>query len=337
MRSDQQFGSELFLKIAHRYRLDLNFYAALDEAQLGDLYAWLEQMFPAESDPHRGSGKAFWAGPRDSIAHVRDAILTRLVNTGTERGVEVLRRVIAQIADRKWLVYQLLAADQIMRARTWTPLSPREIIRITESPSGVLVQSAQHLAEVLVNAVRKYERELYGEQTPIRDLWDVQANKALRPVDENALSDHVQRFLKRELVESGIILNREVEISRVPGAPSGKRTDIKVDGISRIENSDKVNIITAVIETKGCWNANLLTAIKSQLVDDYLVRLGAPVGIYMVGWFDKQQWDARDSRRSRTRGWTVEEAQRRLDREAAALTQAFIVRATVLNCRAPGS
>jgi hypothetical protein len=33
------------------------------------------------------------------------------------------------------------------------------------------------------------------------------------------------------------------------------------------------NTITAVIETKGCWNRELRTAMKTQLVDDYLVRL----------------------------------------------------------------
>ena len=110
-----------------------------------------------------------------------------------------------------------------------------------------------------------------------------------RPVDENALSDHVQRFLKRDLVEAGIILNREVEIGRVPGAGAGTRTDIKVDAIRQSEKSGSFNVITAVIETKGCWNDELLTAMKSQLVDDYLVRLAAPVGIYLVGWFDKKK------------------------------------------------
>ena len=93
----------------------------------------------------------------------------------------------------------------------------------------------------------------------------------------------MQRFLKRDLVDGGIILNREVEIGRVPGAGAGTRTDIKVDAIRQSENSGSFNVITAVIETKGCWNDELLTAMKSQLVDDYLVRLAAPVGIYLVG------------------------------------------------------
>jgi hypothetical protein len=93
---------------------------------------------------------------------------------------------------------------------------------------------------VLVDALRKYEQVLHGERTPVRALWDRQGDGTFRPVDENALSDHVRLFLRRELVESGIVLNREVEISRVPGAPVGWRTDIKVDALKKPENFERL-------------------------------------------------------------------------------------------------
>jgi hypothetical protein len=334
--ADQVFGHELFERLAHNYRHEQAFYSAFDEAQLAELYLWLAQAFPHRTDPHGRVGRPFWAGPRDSVAQLRDGVLTYLVNRGTEKGVAVIRRVVTQLSDLTWLVYQLLEAEQIMRTKTWAPLSPVEIVRVTESPRGLLVQSAQQLADVLVDALRNYERELHGEQTPVRGLWDRQGGgPAFRPVDENALSDDVRHFLSRNLVENGIILNREVEISRVPGAPVGKRTDIKVDAVRRTESSEKFGTITAVIETKGCWNPELLKAIKTQLVDDYLVRLAAPVGIYMVGWFDKAKWDATDSRKAGTPDWSIEEVLRRLNEEVAALPQAFILRAVVLDCHAP--
>jgi hypothetical protein len=46
-------------------------------------------------------------------------------------------------------------------------------------------------------------------------------------------------------------------------------------------------------------------AMKTQLVDDYLLRLAAPIGIYLVGWFDKRKWDPGDRRRGRTPGCTA--------------------------------
>jgi hypothetical protein len=154
-------------------------------------------------------------------------------------------------------------------------------------------------------------------------------------VDEPTLSDHIQRFLRRDLIESGVILNREVEISRGPGASMGKRTDIKVDAIAKSENSGRTEVITTVIETKGCWNQNLLTDMETQLVNDYLSRLATPFGIYAVGWFDKPKWDNDDYRKNRTPGWTIDEAQRQLDALAATLPPAFTVRPVVLDCHAP--
>ena len=332
---NRQFGVELFLKIAHEYRHDSSFYSSLTETQLGDLYTWLEQTFPAREDAHRQSAGAFFAGPRDSVAHLRDGILAQLVNKGTEAAIQALQNVLRQLPDRDWLAYQLLDAEQAMRRKTWLPLSPSEIIRVTETTRGVLIQSAAQLADALLQALQRYERELHGEQTPIRDLWDRQANHSLRPIDENALSDHVQRFLKRDLVDGGIILNREVEIGRVPGAGAGTRTDIKVDALQRSENSETFNTITAVIETKGCWNRELRTAMKAQLVDDYLMRLAAPVGIYLVGWFDKLKWDAADYRRGDTPDWSIKQAQDHLNEQAGSISKAFIVKAVVLDCHAP--
>ena len=64
-----------------------------------------------------------------------------------------------------------------------------------ESRDRLLVRSPQDLSDLLVDALRKYEAQLHSEQTPIRDLWDRQANGTFRPIEEDALSNHVSRFL----------------------------------------------------------------------------------------------------------------------------------------------
>jgi len=63
--------------------------------------------------------------------------------------------------------------------------------------------------------------------------------------------------------------------------------------------------------------------------------LAAPVGIYLVGWFDKLKWDGTDYRRSDTPDWSVEQAQGHLDQQAGPLSKTFIVKAVVLDCHAP--
>ena len=165
-------------------------------------------------------------------------------------------------------------------------------------------------------------------------LWAKQRSGKAIPVAEDALSDHVKMFLKRELADSEIVVNREVEVGRVPGAPLGSRTDIKIDAVRRDENGQAYDAIVAVIETKGCWNPEVFTAIEGQLRDDYLRRLGAPVGIYLVGWFDEANWDESDSRKRRVPSMGLSEARRLLDQKAAKLSKGYIIRAVVLDCHA---
>ena len=117
-----------------------------------------------------------------------------------------------------------------MRIATWSPLTPKEVLALADQPNLKLVTSPADLCEVLVAALQKFNAALHGAQTPVRDLWDRQKSKDIfRPIDENALSDVITRFLRAELGSSGIFANREVEVSRAPGAPVGQRTDILVN------------------------------------------------------------------------------------------------------------
>jgi hypothetical protein len=192
------------------------------------------------------------------------------------------------------------------------------------------------LCEVLVAALKKFNAALHGAQTPVRDLWDRQKGKDIyRPIDENALSDVIARFLRTELGSSGIFANREVEIGRVPGAPVGQRTDILVNAVRRRADGELFDPIATVIETKGCWNNDLFTALEEQLFRDYMIRLRALTGIYLVGWFDAEKWDPEDSRRDRVPKIPIDEAKAQLDKQAAALPDGFIVRPVILECHVP--
>jgi hypothetical protein len=170
----------------------------------------------------------------------------------------------------------------------------------------------------------------------VRDLWDRQRGKDIfRPIDENALSDVITRILRTELSSAGIFANREVEISRVPGAPVGQRTDILVNAVRRRPDGLSFDPIAAVIETKGCWNNELFTALEAQLFRDYMIRLRAQAGIYLVGWFDTEKWDPDDSRRDGVPKITIDKAKEQLSRQAAAIPQGFVIRPVVLECRVP--
>ncbi len=331
----EDIGAELFLRLANLGRFQPAFYMSLPEAALGDLYLWLERKFPHGEDPPMPLGIADYIGPREMVRDLRDGVLRHLVALGTDAALVALRIIVAECSHLTWLPLELSRAEQVMRTKTWSPLTPSEVLRLAASKRGRLVQSPDDLCEALLEALQKYQAELHGEQTPVQFLWARQAKGDLRPVDENALSDHVKAFLKKELADSGIVLNREVEVGRVPGAPVGRRTDIKVDAVRRGENGGTYDGIVAVIETKGCWNAELFTAMETQLRDDYLKRLGAPLGIYLVGWFDKANWDESDGRRKRTPSLGLTEVREALEKKAAECADGYLIRAVVLDCHAP--
>jgi hypothetical protein len=257
---------------------------------------------------------------------------------GTDAAVTALSELIAEHPEFGNLPYELSLAERAMRIATWSPLSPKEVLALADKPSLKLVTSPADLCEVLVAALGKFNASLHGAQTPVRDLWDRQSGKDIyRPIDENALSDVITRFLRTELGSSGIFANREVEVSRAPGAPVGRRTDILVNAVRRGSDGELFDPLAAVVEAKGCWNGELFTALEGQLFRNYMIPLRAQAGVYLVGWFDTQKWDPDDSRRARVPKIPVNEVRAQLDRQAAALPEGFVVRPVILKCRVPSN
>ena len=196
--------------------------------------------------------------------------------------------------------------------------------------------SAADLLAILLEILEKFAVDLHGAQTPVRDLWDRQGTSQLyRPIDENGFSDVVARYLRQHLVGEGIFANREVEVVRHPGAPVGTTDGHPDQHAPAHENGEPLDPIAAVIEAKGCWNAELFTALETQLVQDYMVQLRAPAGIYLVGWFDPVKWDPADSRRDRVPRETAENVRRIVEQQAAMAPEGFRVCAVVVEIAAP--
>jgi hypothetical protein len=335
MESDDDFAREALLRVASHFSFDNPFYRGLGERDIAALYLLMTRLFPRNDEAEPATG---FIGAWDSVGYLRDGIPRYLASLGTEAAVTALSELIAGHPEFGYLAYELSLAERAMRIATWSPLSPREVLALADKPDLMLVTSPADLCEVLVAALQKFNASLHGAQTPVRDLWDRQQSKDIyRPIDENALSDVITRFLRTELGSSGIFANREVEVTRVPGAPVGQRTDILVNAVRRRSDGELFDPLAAVVEAKGCWNAELFTALQRQLFQNYMIPLRAQAGVYLVGWFDTDQWDPDDSRRDRVPKIPIDEAQAQLDRQAAALPEGFVVRPVILQCRVPSS
>ena len=144
-------------------------------------------------------------GPLESIGYLRDGIPRYLANLGTEAAVTALSELIAVHPQFGHLAYDLSVAERATRIATWSPLTPKEVLALADKPNLQLVTSPADLCQVLVGALERFNAVLHGAQTPVRDLWDCQRGKDIfRPIDENALSDVIVRFLRAELGSAGI-------------------------------------------------------------------------------------------------------------------------------------
>ena len=72
--------------------------------------------------------------------------------------------------------------------------------------------------------------------------------------------------------------------------------------------------------------------MKTQLVNRYLKDNQCQHGLYLIGWFNCNQWDDNDYRKKQTPKLSIDEAQKKFDAQANELSQqGMLIKAFVLN------
>lgn len=320
IQRNTEFGREVITTLAHGLdRSAASIAKQLTEDQLADLYIWLVQQYPYAEDPGHEGGHS--VGPRESVADFRNSILHHLERRGTNKSCDAIRRIGSEFPGEKYLRWTLFEAQNITRRRTWVPPRPGDILRMASNQQTRLVQSGDQLISVLVESLKKLEAKLQGEMSAVQFLWDKD-----EPKDENSFSDFVKLHLDEDLTGRGIIVNREVRIHR------GEKTDIHVDAAMQDSQRKEYDSATVIIEVKGCWNQELDQAMETQLVDNYMKDSHCQHGLYLVGWFNCEQWNNKDYRKQRAPGIDICEAQRQFDTQAAELSKETMrIKAFVIN------
>jgi hypothetical protein len=327
-----EFGRRVVTAVAHEHSGDSwGVFGRLEEEQLTDLYLWLDSQFPASEDAFVEGANA--VSPRENIALWRDAIVHHLQGRGTPAAVAALRRLCQALPESFGVRWTLLQAETNTRRNTWRPLDPDSILALARDRQARLVRSADELLDVIQESLRRLEQRLHAETPAVRDLWDRTARDAFLPVDENAFSDYIKRFLDDDLRARGIIVNREVVIRSTRGSTPGERTDIQVDALRRDPGRDTYDALTVIIEVKGSWNDNLNDAMRSQLAERYLSGNNYQHGLYLVGWFDCDQLDAKGYRKVRSPGLTLDKAREKFADQAAVVSEqcGVVIRSFVID------
>ncbi|MEA1909107.1 MAG: hypothetical protein U9N43_08790, partial [Euryarchaeota archaeon] len=319
IRDDTEFGREVISAVAHNAE---SIGKRLTEDQLADLYVWLVRQYPHAEDPkHDDVHIAYIVEPRENVADFRDSILRHLKERGTYQACDAIKRISHELPELDWIKSTLWEARNNTRRCTWEPPQPADILEMAGDSQKCLVNSGDQLLDVLIESLKRLEEELQGETPAARDIWDRVDKKRYRPIDENGFSDYVKRHLEGDLKQRGIIANREVEIRRGEGSGTGERTDIYIDAVVRGSNGKNHDSVAVIIEVKGCWHNELDTAMKTQLVDRYLKDNPCQHGMYLVGWFNCDQWGYEDYRKKGCPKRDIGEARNRFDIQAAELSQ----------------
>lgn len=370
IKQDTEFGKEVISSMLNTVDRDVfNLIKFLKEDQLADLYIWLVQQYPHQEDPiHNG---AFIVTNRDSIAQLRDSTLSQLGSRTNDEAIKAMGRISIQVPKVHWLVKPLLLEIQNRMRREWKPLSSKNIFKLANDKQSRIIQNSDDLLELIIESLQRLEGQFQGINGTIPsaiDLWNEVSISSLKsvlidlltnlgteyvvkvpisqelshiinrflytPKDENRLSDYIKSFLDIDLKQRGLLVNREVEIRR------DDITDIKVDTFESASNHEEKNPITVIIEVKGCWNDELHSAMKTQLLDRYLYK--SPYnGLYVVGWYNCEKWDNSDYRKREAKrlvGDNIESVQETLNQQALTLSQSGLnIRAMVLNISLPNT
>ncbi|MEW6306596.1 MAG: hypothetical protein AB1705_24285 [Verrucomicrobiota bacterium] len=335
IEADAALAEKVLLRASDRLDHDRKiFLPTLTERQLADLYLKLNSLFSPETDPPRRKGVS-GVTLRQSVAWFRNDVISALESRGTEASCDELLR-LAKILPKEsvWLRWRLYNARMSKRRFGWSPPTPEIFLLLAQRAEGRLVKDTDDLLDVVVESLARFQVQLTQSTLPRSERfwhWDGADNnrKNFRHRDEAFLSDEVASWLRDDLSRRGIVIGREVQTRR------GQRTDVYVDAIARDESSSSLKTVTVVIEVKGCWNAEVRTAVDSQLVGDYLRPNGLTHGIYLVGWFVCALWEKPQNKLT---SGTFELAQQ----EVAKLVSAYDgeadrerVSGVVLDCRYP--
>lgn len=327
-----EFGEKVIyrmLELSHHE--GLNVIQILDEKKLSVLYIWLEKHFPRSEDPNfENESMAHFVGPRESVAEWRDSILRVLEKRGTKEACSAIAEIQNELPHLDWVKWYLLEAQNNMRRKAWVPIKPGELLALMKSKRSRFIQSGECLINCILESLDGLELKLQGETPAAIDLWN-HVNGKYTPKDENAFSDYVKRYLEEDLNNRGIIINREVEIRRGQGGSPGERTDIIIDAVVTDKEGAPTDVLSVVIEAKGCWHPELLIAMQSQLAGRYLHENRCQYGLYLIGWFNCKQWDEGDYRLKEAKKYNYADISNYLTKQAQELcVQGRIVRAKVI-------
>lgn len=294
--------------------------AQLNEQRVAELYVVAAKLYPYDTDPRPQAPRQMMG--MDYARELRDDLLRALRDRGTPASMDAIEWASRKLPERERLEWSLYAARRNILLKSWDPPHPSAILALAQSRQARYVQNGSQLLDILQESLGRLQTDLQGQLPAARFLWNQTSRTGLTPKGELDLSDWIARHLRTDLSERPIVVNREVQIRR------GQHTDIYIDAISQRLGIPSANV-SAILEVKGCWNAELMTAMRTQLASRYLKDNQTRHGMYVVGWFASPSWVGSQAQRCARRDPHALVSD--LGEQARALSETAEIRVSVLD------
>jgi hypothetical protein len=155
----------------------------LQEAELAELFCWLQDHFPAQEDP-----RTQMVSQRTRIAWWRDSLLDALVRRGTDAGVHALVVIRDRYPALEGLSTLVVQAGDARRAAAWRPPTPTAVVELGLDLDRRLVASDLDLLRVVLEALERIQRRLRPPAPAAPDLRDTAAHKPKRVLHLSAVT-----------------------------------------------------------------------------------------------------------------------------------------------------
>ena len=266
-----------------------------DATMTEQLFELLEEKYPAVEDIEMSG----FIGPRHHVQEFRTCCIVSLKEIASAESVAALERIAARHPGYSWIAYAAHQAEQKANRDAWVPFETAELVAVMKLAAGRVIRTEAELHAVVMEELQEINAKISarGILPAVYFLWD---EKPGLPKHEPRLSDWLALELRTRLSARGAVVNREVQVRSHNPKGLGERTDILIEVSTVGKQRTTDDVLRLVIEIKGCWNRELLSAPAVQLRDDYMNAMQTEHGIYLVFWFLCDRWCDNDFRKRDT-------------------------------------
>ena len=326
IEADEEFGRDLIGRLAGE--IEPTVARRLTESQLADLFTWIETRYPRADNPI--PEEAHYVGAREQIVIWHEHLLRELVGRGTYEAVQAFERLVLAYPKFVGLRAMREQAREAASRATWISPGPAQVLAMAQENTQRWIVSDEGLRRAVVDVLHTATDRLQGVNPQVQLLW---TDPPHEPRGEQKLSDWIAGFLEHELRGHAMVIGRETQIrASVSGQGRGESIDLKIDAVAG-EHTQGPPVVTVMIEVKGSWNPDLLTAMEAQLVERYLTG-SITQGIYLAGYYAAEDWKQSDRKRTAARRHTLAGLSQALKQQAADVSTRRLVAvdSVVLDC-----